>query len=196
MKTSKRILLIFIIVISGLGINCVYYVFYGQSKSANKLKEGKELNLYECVSIYSIHTAAWMFGWIISPEAADQCFLMAFSKPSSIHIRRGKYEQSIIFRTLLKQNPIDSFVLDYPTNSITANPNHQFRKELKYALAYDGAIYWPDSRTLDGELRLEVKYDRYHSIYTFGPISVPFYWELFAYIQERGWLSSCYIVYV
>ena len=196
MKTTKRIFTILVTLFLILCGNCIYYVFYGQSKSMNKLEKGRELNLYEYASIYSIHTAAWMFGWILSPEAADQCFLMAFSKPSSIHIRHGKYGQSIIFRTLLKQNPIDSFVLDYPTNSITANPNHQFRKELKYALAYDGAVYWPDSRTLDGELRLEVKYDKYHSIYTFGPISIPFYWELFAYIQEHGWLSKCVIIYV
>ena len=79
-KTIKIILAIIIL----LFVNLIYYVFIGQSNSTQKLEQNKELNLYECVSIYQMHTAVWMFGWILSPEAAQQAFIMAFPHKKSI----------------------------------------------------------------------------------------------------------------
>ncbi len=77
-KYWKITLVSLAIIIALLFANGCYYVFNGQHKSMKKLQQGKELNLYECCSIYSMHTAIWMFGWIVSPEAAEQAFLMCF----------------------------------------------------------------------------------------------------------------------
>lgn len=74
-KISLIVLLSFFAIIFANGC---YYVFYGQEKSVVKLQQGKNLNLYECCSIYTMHMAIWMFGWPIAPEAAQQAFLMTF----------------------------------------------------------------------------------------------------------------------
>lgn len=79
MKKVKLLLKILIITALVIITNGFYYVFSGQFKSAQKLKEGKELNLYECASIYSMHTALWMFAWPCSIAAANEVFMMQFS---------------------------------------------------------------------------------------------------------------------
>ena len=79
MKKYWKITLVSLaIIIALLFANGCYYVFWGQEQSMKKLQQGKELNLYECCSIYSMHCAVWMFGWTISPEAAQQAFFMHF----------------------------------------------------------------------------------------------------------------------
>ncbi len=81
MKKCWKITLVSLaIIIALLFANGCYYVFNGQHKSMKKLQQGKELNLYECCSIYSMHCAVWMFGWVIAPEAANECFKLHFPK--------------------------------------------------------------------------------------------------------------------
>lgn len=78
MKRGKKILFVILAVIAVIVINGVYYVFAGQGRSMRKLESGKELNLYECCSIYTMHMAVWMFGWPLAPEAAHEAFLLHF----------------------------------------------------------------------------------------------------------------------
>ncbi len=81
MKKYWKITLVSLaIIIAVVFVNGCYYVFNGQHKSMKKLQQGKELNLYECCSIYSMHCAVWMFGWPIAPEAANECFKLHFPK--------------------------------------------------------------------------------------------------------------------
>lgn len=75
-KGLKYCLMLLVTIIGIIFINGCYYVFCGQEKSMKKLQQGKELNLYECCSIYSMHMAVWMFGWPIAPEAAKECFML------------------------------------------------------------------------------------------------------------------------
>jgi hypothetical protein len=166
-----------------------------------KLEQGKDLNLYECCSIYSIHTAAWLTSWILCPEAADQCFLMAFSKEGSTHIRKSNFMKSKYIRTLAASNQNkETFVINYPLNEITSNRESSLRNEMRYALAFDGAKFFritnPETNTEVGnELRLEVKYDNYTAIYNMGLVKITFNWQLLRYIQDLGWLSKCTIIY-
>ena len=82
MKTKKKILVSIVILFASVFVivfaNGCYYVFWGQDKSAEKLAQGKDLNAYEIASIYSMHTACWMFGWPVSPEAAKLIFAKQF----------------------------------------------------------------------------------------------------------------------
>lgn len=76
---KKKILLSILIIFGIIFINGCYYVFLGQNKSMYKIRIGKELNAYECFSVYTMHTAMWMFfGWI-SPAAAVETFNMQFA---------------------------------------------------------------------------------------------------------------------
>ena len=80
MKTGKKILLILLVLFLVVFANGCYYVFWGQHRSEEKLRQGKELNVYECVSIYTMHTALWMFFWPCSPGAAMETFMMQFNR--------------------------------------------------------------------------------------------------------------------
>ena len=80
----KKFLITISIIFCAVFANGCYFVFHGQWKATEKLNAGKKLNVYEIFSAYTMHTACWMFGWIISPEAAEQAFLMNFP-----HLRNG-----------------------------------------------------------------------------------------------------------
>lgn len=77
-KHLRNILLGLAAVIMLIFANVVYYVFQGQSKSLEKLDQGKELNAYECFSIYTMHCAMWMSGPLIMPTGQWEAMLMHF----------------------------------------------------------------------------------------------------------------------
>ena len=208
MKTFKKILLTFLVIFVIVFANGCYYVFNGQFKSMDKIKQGKELSLYECCSIYTINTAGWFFGWILSPEAAEQCLLMQFAKTGSCHSRivdisNSKFIQEEIVKHTDRNGRLD-FTLNFPLNEITSNKASNLRKELRYALAYDGARAYtiPVVDEIEGKdnketpvLEVDVKYDKYTALYNVGPFKVTFNWQLLNYIQTRGWLHTCKITY-
>lgn len=195
MKTTKRIILAILLIAVAVSVNLAYYLFYGQSKSMDKLRADKELNLYECCSIYSIHIAACTFGWLLSPEAADQCVLMMFAKNDSWHFRKTHFMRSDYIQRQALVRDYKNFRLDFPLNDITSSKSSPLRSELRYALAYDGATYVHNDMENEDELRLDVCYDAYTANYNVGIFDVTFYWQLLNYIQNRGWLSKVHIIY-
>lgn len=194
MKKGKVLLLLVVSLVLIVFVNGCHYVYSGQFKSVKKLEQGKELNLYECCSIYTMHLAAVVFGALLSPEAAEQCLLMQFAREGSSHYRRVDFMKSEHISNLFVQNAGKSFVVNYPLNEITANKDSDLRKELRYALAFDGAVFkWEEDRAV---LELDVKYDAYTARYNVGPFDVTFNWQLLKYIQDRGWLHKCLVIYV
>lgn len=140
----KKILKWVIFVIILLSINLGYYVFFGQEKSTKKLTQGKELNLYECVSIYQMHIAVCSFGLIYSPIAAKEIFNMSFSK------NRDKilYEESDFFlkneliQKLYKTQFIKKRIAFKDSAYSINNPNHEL------ALAANPGFLWRTKDTV------------------------------------------------
>lgn len=196
MKTLKRIFIGIISVILVSAINCAGYLYFGQQKSMSKFNAGQKLNLYECCSIYSIHLAACTLGWFISPEAAEQCVLMAFAKEGSHHLRNSSFMKSEYIRKQILSHQSSQFTIDFPLNEITSNTKSSLRKELRYAIAFDGAR----CVDVDGEctycLDVTAEYSGYTARYTIGAVSIVFYWQLQKYIQDKGWLHKVYISYI
>jgi hypothetical protein len=60
--------------------NGCYFVFDGQFKAAEKIKNKQELSLYEISSIYTMHLAICTAGLVYSPEASKEVFAMSFKK--------------------------------------------------------------------------------------------------------------------
>ena len=190
----KKIIIAILVVVALIFGNGCYYVFCGQSKSYEKLQAGKRLNFYECCSVYSMHSAATIFSGILSPEAAYQCLLMQFAKDGSFHSKVTDFMKSEYIRDQVALHRGESFVIDYPLCEITGDNDSSLRKELRYALAYDGATYkWVDGHSI---LELDVKYDGYIAPYTIGGISFTLNQYLLKHIQERGWLHKCHITYI
>lgn len=78
MKTFKKILIILVIVVGVIFVNGCYFVFHGQFKATKKVNTDIELNTYEIFSAYTMHTACWMFGWVIEPTVAKLAFCSQF----------------------------------------------------------------------------------------------------------------------
>lgn len=204
MKTIKRTVLAIVILFSIAFANGCYYLSHGQFKSMEKLEKGEKLNLYECCCSYTINTAGWMFGWVLSPEAAGQCFLMQFGRDGWTYHKTSDFLESEYIRTLWYNNRQQSFLIDYPLNEITENKDSKLRNELRYALAFDGgtasgalALFSGESAESYEEIIITVlcKYDKYTAVYNIGPLSITFNWQLLNHIQERGWLHKCSIEY-
>ena len=77
MKKTRKTILISVAVIIGLvAANVVYWITSDiQQECYQKIRSGKELNLYEKSSIYTINLCICAFGWSLSPEATVQQIL-------------------------------------------------------------------------------------------------------------------------
>ena len=74
----KKFLITISIIFCAIFANGCYFVFQGQWKATEKLNAGKKLNVYEIFSAYTMHTACWMFGWVIEPTVAKLAFCSQF----------------------------------------------------------------------------------------------------------------------
>ena len=88
MKYFKKICIVLAVMIF---INGFYFVFNGQFKATEKINAGKELNIYEIVSTYTMHTACWMFGWTIEPTVAKLAFCSQFHIMPKYKHQHAKY---------------------------------------------------------------------------------------------------------
>lgn len=169
MKKIFKIAVIFILL---LFANLIYYVFIGQENSTKKLTQGKELNLYECVSIYQMHIAIWSIGWIIAPEAAMEARLM--------HVKHN--DPVIIYSSF------PSLAKPEQWNNVYNYKDPQF----PYALALntdDMELEKDDNSTV---CRLTVEYtENVHKI-----CNIPVNTILFKYLQDIHWLFPYQIIYI
>ncbi len=143
-----------------------------------KLNAGKELNLYECCSIYTMHTAVWMFGWVISPEAAFEALLL--------HV---PHDEPVVI------DGVDAYVLNGYTTKLDAKgasyADMEF-KDLRAALALNSINTTFDVNDSYSMCQIQVRYtDAVHKI---G--SMPLNTTLFRYLQDKNWLHPYTLVYL
>lgn len=180
-KILVSILILFVSIFTIIFINGCYYVFWGQEKSAFKLAQGEELNLYECCSIYTMHMAVWMFGWPLSSEAASEAYYMHFKVDNDIRWSSNTdFLNSKVITSNSNFKEKKPFKVSWPID-LTQIP----KDELKYALAYN-TINTQVLFTQYGNPILEYTVEYQNVKYNFGCISI--YTGLFKYLQEIGWL--------
>lgn len=202
-KGLKYCLILLVTIIGVIFINGCYYVFCGQEKSKKKLQQGKELNLYECCSIYSMHTAVWMFGWTFAPEAAKECFFLhlPYTQGDTLDFNPNKIINSQKINTAinsLASKPLGSSVYvtwdgnkDYALSSpehraaIAINPckitkNKPSELAIKY---YSNADFI--------EITSPMVYPKYsRTIFDLGKFKIVIHEGLFRYLQDKGWLTK------
>ena len=209
-KLIKWLLILIALIIVLVFANGCYYVFRGQERSMAKLEQGRELNLYECCSIYTMHMAVWMFGWPISPEAAKEAFWL-HAKPDGYY--GSPYDEMGLY-IKRRRDRSDFYKLDKVKNHPNYKLNKPFRiswstdltkipkDEIRYALAYNtpntqvvfgyayNTIEHPKDLShwhpecINPWLTLRVGYG--DVVYNFGHITI--YTSLFKYLQDIGWL--------
>lgn len=182
-KLIKWLLISIALIIVLVFANGCYYVFRGQERSMAKLEQGRELNLYECCSIYTMHTAIWMFGRCVSPEAARQAYLMTKVPPKDkynvnsnafIKLPKESLEYKLAFPNDLKIN-IDTIMLsnggfcDLLGNKVPESYVKSYYYDCEFYATYSDIVY------------------------KVGNIKV--YGTLLKYIQDKGWLHPFNIRY-
>lgn len=180
-KILVSILILFVSIFTVVFANSCYFVFCHQDKSMAKIQQGKELNVYECCSIYTMHIAVWMFGWPLSPEAASEAYRMHFKVDNDI---RWSSNTDFLNSKVVTSNPNfkekKPFKVSWPID-LTQIP----KDELKYALAYNTnntqVLF-----TQNGNPILEYTVEYQNVKYDFG--CIPIYTGLFKYLQEIDWL--------
>lgn len=193
----KRFLRIALLVIILLSVNLVYYVFVGQQKSTKKLTQHKELSLYECVSIYQMHCAVWMFGWPLSPEAAKECMLLHFPNKKDTVELKGYLSSPML------HNKIDELKFCGDSRKVRWNGHKHYSlnsPEHRVAIAVNPCtIVRTKPYTNDGyyycvDVYSSMQYPKYSDTkFKIGSITISVQEGLFRYLQDKHWLN-CFTV--
>jgi len=196
MKIWKKIALIALGFFALVFINGCYYVFVGQNKSAEKLKHGEELNLYECCSIYTMHMAVWMFGWPMSIPAARECFMLHFPQEDVVRIHdTSVFKSPKIEKVVAKLSKSP----DGTTQKVSWYGNDDysvFSPERKTAIAVNPCRLTKYTDSDDQTVIVMHSLMRYPSFsltfFNLGFIKLGLHEELFRYLQDKHWLS-CFV---
>lgn len=187
-KIVKSILAILAIVM----VNGCYYVFSGQFRSVDKLRDGKDLSLYEKCSIYSMHLAICTVGWVFSPEATRSIVAMSFP------CNRGKTirEETDFFlhfpaveKTYRTQYSRKKIAFNGDISYSLFNPDHRL------ALAVNPGYLWRDEENvyLESPIHYPVCYDTHIGL--LPGVSITVNECLFSYLETKRWLHPYTIVY-
>ena len=193
----KKIIIVILVVVALVFCNGCYYILKGQHKAAEKICQGNELSVYEKCSAYSANIAIWCFGWVLSPEAAEQAFLAQFVRRCSEVYRSNAF---FLKSNRFQEQTADRFgkseyskVLHYEARDFVPGNG-----ELRYALAIDGALYslgWSDNVPIE-QCSVEASYKDYIGKFSFLGLTVSIDYSVLRYLQQIGWLRTYTITYL
>ncbi len=181
-KLIKWLLISIALIIVLVFANGCYYVFRGQERSMAKLEQGRELNLYECCSIYTMHLAVWILGKPGYPEASHLAYLMLKEPPecgytifdnAPVRIPKDSRKYKLTFPDNLKINSQEYVVTagfyDLLGNYVGESPNIMTTYDCEFVATYADITYYV------GKIKL--------------------YGALFKYIQDKSWIHSFTVRY-
>lgn len=205
MKTLKRILLVIILFLATVLVNGIHYVFYGQDKSVAKLSRGEELTLYECCSVYTMHTMVWAFGWPLSPTAARECMLLHFHINAD-EIYSWNFKRNMKLRTPKVLNALKT-VKNLPDNSSVrvawnGNKDYALRSpEHIAAIAVNPCRVVKDTKRFNNDsicyfIESSMQYPKYSKTeFDLGIFTITVQEGLFRYLQDKNWLGKFTMIY-
>lgn len=199
-KPIKITLFSLLIIVAIIFANGCYFVFWHQDKSMAKIQQGKELNFYECCSIYTMHMAVWMFGWPLAPEAAHECYKLHFPQQDTVEfeLSDAMYSPKISAACeFLSDKPAGTSISvawngdkDYAINS----PEHRAAIALnpcKITRVEDENSLFNTARLYHVKLTSPMIYPEYsRTTFDFKHFKIIIHEGLFRYLQDKGWLSK------
>lgn len=181
----KKAFYLLLALVAILFINGCYFVFDGQFKATDKVNNGQDLSTYETFSAYTMHTACWMFGWVVEPTTAKLAFCSQFhivpkrdyrlsdSMPTNDKIRKIKRQMTLGDRRRLafKAYTDDASLLLNGSTLVYAEHNSEANRiTWRYEIPMD---YKPGIVTIAGFKISETLFDyleRKHILQTFDYI--------------------------
>lgn len=197
-KPIKITLISLLAIVAIVFVNGCYFVFWHQDKSMAKIQQSKELNLYECCSIYTMHMALWMFGWPLSPEAARECFLLHFPheedgvvrfKASRGFMKSPKLQKAVEYLSDKQSGTSVRVAWKASKDYALHSPEHRAAIAVNACDVIKGEV---DKTTGDYEIRIRcaMVYPKYsRTEFNLGKFSIWIQEGLFRYLEERGWIS-------
>ena len=203
-RILKKVLFGFLILIGLVFANGCYYVFHGQFKSVEKLNAGKELNLYECCSIYTMHMAVWMFGWPVSPVAAHECLTLhyTFNKDTVVDWNFNRRLQVLSPKVIhniksLTDKPVGDirYIVWYGDKDYALSS-----KEHEAAIAINPCTVTKAALMDDGTplylIHSSMQYPKEsRTSFNLGKFTLVLNEGLFRHLQDRGWLGYYTVEY-
>jgi len=189
---KKRILIIILSLLGIVFLNGCYYVFHGQFRSADKIREGKELNLYEKASIYSMHACICTMGWIYSPEATKEVIGMSF------RANRGKVIKKENDFFLSNRKVASIYKSQYTKKRVAFNGDVSYalgHPDHRVALAINPGFLWRDAEKVYMEVPVHypICYDTHIGITK--NVSITLNECLFSYLEGKGILHPYTVIY-
>lgn len=194
---KKRIMFIVMILLSVIiliVLNGAFFLIFGQYRAIEKLKSGKDLNLYECCTVYSIHIGIWSMGWPMSPEAAKECFLLHFPQKDTVDFKRCRFDSPKLRAAIaaLEGAPVGSSIrLSWRAKECYSVKS----KERRIAIAVNPCTV---SKVAEGKYQLisEMEYPEFSKTpFNLGLFTIELEEGLFRHLQDRGWLNRFVAVY-
>ena len=189
---KKKILFALIALLMLLLGNGSYYLFHGQFRSADKLRQGKELNLYEIGSVYTMHLAICTVGWIYSPEATKEIIGMSFKRNRDKVIKK---ESDFFLKYPVIRNQYQS---QYCRRRIAFNGDKSYSfldKEHRLALAVNPGYLWRDNEYvyLEAPIHYPVCYNTHIGITK--RLRITLNECLFSYLEKKEILHPYTVIY-
>ena len=104
MKILKILSFSIFVFIGILGLNTVYYLSVGQYTTINKINKNKEINLYEKLSILSLHSEIYTLGYLYNSDAAWANFKMLTTKEDTVYLHSNKWLSPKIINRFANNN--------------------------------------------------------------------------------------------
>lgn len=161
-------------------INAAYFTTCQQAHTADKIDRGEDINLYEILSIYSLHCGICILGDFISPNAAIEQRGMTFKRDDVRYYFHDFTEDSEYLADRIKNRKLGRVTW------------RSYDNDLNAALAFNGGelikFHHKNGVEYYG-LKVDVNYNKPSKTnISLGAFTVTIYEQLFGKLQEYGWL--------
>lgn len=189
---KRKVIITLLSILAIVFANGCYYVFHGQKASAEKIREGKELNSYEIASVYTMHMALCVIGWVYSPEATKEIIGMSFRKNRDKVIKK---ESDFFLKYPVIQN---RYLSQYSRKRIAFNGDQSYSlldSDHRLALAVNPGYLWRDNEYvyLEAPVHYPVCYNTHIGITK--NLRITLNECLFSYLERKEILHPYTVIY-
>lgn len=136
-KFTKATVAVMILLIFAAIINIIFYVLLGQDISEGRTASGRNLSAYEVMTIKTLNILNYTVGWLVCPEAAEQCWLMEHAAKNEVTLKRNFMRSTRVAVRVSEAGNNEKVIYGWDFFKMRTEAA---RKENIYSLAYNDAV--------------------------------------------------------